>query len=348
MSRRIWILAAAVVLACAAGGAGLAADGHGPAARTVAAAGAARTSAASNPARPSASAAAPAVPVNAAPYTDPAGKYLGVALPAGTAGLAGFAASTGVHPDLWETYAGWGEAFPTSDATSAWSQGAMTLVAWQTDSTSLTSIADGGSDAYLERFAAAVHVFAHPVMIGIDHEMNGDWYPWGTQAVTPARFVAAWRHIHDIFVAAGDDNVLWVWAPNVVNPVPNVALQPYYPGNAYVDIVGITGYYTGEIGEDSYAGLFGRTETIVEQFSDRPFLASETGVEQGADKAAWVSNLIDGVKADPQMLGFVYFDFGAAQGKRADWTLQDDPAALTAYRTDAATITEAAISNGAR
>lgn len=346
MSRRIWIPALAVVLVCAAGGARLAAEPHSatPTARAAAAAATVRGSAA--PKTPTAAATVMA-PIAAAPYADPSGKYLGAALPSGVAGLAGFADSTGVRPDLWETYAGWGEPFPAADADTAWSQGAMTLVAWQTDSTGLASIAAGGSDAYLEEFAAAAHIYARPVMVSIDHEMNGGWYPWGTQAATPAQFVAAWRHIHDVFAAAGDVNVLWVWAPNVVNPVPNVALAPYYPGNAYVDIVGITGYYTGELGEDSYTGLFGRTEAIVEEFSDRPFLASETGVEQGPDKAAWVTDLIDGVKSDSRMLGFVYFDYGTAQGKRADWTLQDDPAALAAYRVGAATITEAAM-NGER
>ena len=56
-------------------------------------------------------------------------------------------------------------------------------------------------------------------------------------------FVAAWRHIHDLFDAAGATNVIWVWNPNIINPVPGVQLEPLWPGGSYVDWVGMTGYF---------------------------------------------------------------------------------------------------------
>lgn len=82
-----------------------------------------------------------------------------------------------------------------------------------------------------------------PVAISFGHEMNGHWYPWGTKDTTAATFVKAWRHIHDLFQEEGATNVVWVWSPNVVNPVPSVKLEPYWPGDAYVDWVGIVGYW---------------------------------------------------------------------------------------------------------
>ena len=42
-------------------------------------------------------------------------------------------------------------------------------------------------------------------------------------------------------------NVLWVWNPNEKS-FPNFtwnAMELYYPGNEYVDIIGLTGYNTG-------------------------------------------------------------------------------------------------------
>lgn len=129
-----------------------------------------------------------------------------------------------------------------------------------------------------------------------------------------------------------------VWSPNVVNPVPDVDLAAYWPGAQDVDVVGIVGYYTGRLGEDSYAHLFGRTEQVVDAFARKPFLITEAGVEQGASKAAWVANLVEGVDADPGMLGLVYFDEGSAQHKRADWTLEDDPSALAAWHAAAAAV----------
>lgn len=47
---------------------------------------------------------------------------------------------------------------------------------------------------------------------------------------------------------------------------------------------------------------------------------------------AWLT----GAERDPRILGLVYFDYGLAQGKRYDWTLDHDPAAVTAWRRAAA------------
>jgi beta-mannanase len=49
-----------------------------------------------------------------------------------------------------------------------------------------------------------------PIAVSFGHEMNGNWYPWGTAHTTAAQFVAAWRHIHDLFARVGATNVIWV------------------------------------------------------------------------------------------------------------------------------------------
>ena len=119
--------------------------------------------------------------------------------------------------------------------------------------------------------------------LSFGHEMNGNWYPWGTSQATPAEFVAAWRHIHDLFAAAGATNVIWVWNPNIVNPMPNVELAPFWPGSAYVDWVGITGYFA-TTGPDTFAGVYGPTITEVRQFTSKPIIIAETAVETGPDE----------------------------------------------------------------
>ncbi|HTL67506.1 MAG TPA: glycosyl hydrolase [Lacunisphaera sp.] len=68
------------------------------------------------------------------------------------------------------------------------------------------------------------------------HEMNGGWFWWGAQK--PADFVAVWRQMFDYFTRVkGLHNLLWVYGPN---HGPNAA--GYYPGDAYVDIVGLDAY----------------------------------------------------------------------------------------------------------
>ena len=274
-------------------------------------------------------------PPTATSLLDPSdqAKYIGVSLPTGASGLPGFDEATGTAPNLNEQFVDVGTPFPATQAAETLAQGAYTLISWQSTTVPLAQITVGSEDTYFKRFAAAAKAFGRPALIDFDHEFNGDWYCWGTQSVTPPQFVAAWQHLHNLFAEVGATNVLWVWSPNVVNPVPNVNLAAYWPGPQDVDIVGIVGYFTGQLREDNYPDLFGRTETVINAFANKPFLITEVGAEQGPTKPAWITDLIQGVKADPHMLGFVYFDEGATQHKRDDWTLEDDPRAVTAWRT---------------
>jgi hypothetical protein len=327
-TRATSLVAAIAIVALLAIGAGIAvttgepaAPGNSPAAPS--------SSAAPNTA-PASPTPPPVIPVTA--LTHPAGKLVGVALPGSSSGLAAFAAASGTSPDVNETFVNWGALFPTGDATTALGQGAYTLVSWQSENEPLARIASGADDAYITAFARSVAAFRDAVYIDFDHEFNGDWYPWGTQAVSPGQFTAAWRHLHQLFDQAGAANAVWVWSPNVVNPVPGVELAAYWPGAAEVDVVGIVGYYTGQLGESTYAGLFTRTEGLVDAFAHKPYLITEAGAQQGPDKAAWVADLLAGVKNDPGMLGVIYFDEGSAQHKRADWTLEDSGPALAAWR----------------
>jgi mannan endo-1,4-beta-mannosidase len=68
-----------------------------------------------------------------------------------------------------------------------------------------------------------------PIALSFGHEFNGNWYPWGTTGTTAADFVAAWQHVHDLFAAAGATNVIWIWDPNDIYPVPNVSLSSTTP-----------------------------------------------------------------------------------------------------------------------
>lgn len=60
-------------------------------------------------------------------------------------------------------------------------------------------------------------------------------------AGTPAEFVAAWRHIHDRFRELGVDNVVWVWT--VSGYLGHAEqMKALYPGDAYVDWIGMDQY----------------------------------------------------------------------------------------------------------
>jgi hypothetical protein len=111
----------------------------------------------------------------------------------------------------------------------------------------LKDVARGVYDAYYREFADTVKEFRDPVFISINHEMNGNWFPYSQDypgsAVTAADFVAAWRHIVNVFRARGANNVAWVWSPNVPDVGSTPAAQ-YYPGDEYVDWIGVS-FYSG-------------------------------------------------------------------------------------------------------
>ena len=70
------------------------------------------------------------------------------------------------------------------------------------------------------------------------HEMNGNWFWWGHQP--PEAFIRLWRDMFDYFTKTRHlDNLLWVYAPNHGSDT-----AAYYPGDAYVDIVGLDSYTT--------------------------------------------------------------------------------------------------------
>ena len=111
----------------------------------------------------------------------------------------------------------------------------------------LKDIAAGTWDEYFAEAAHTVRDFKYPVFISIDHEMNGNWYPYSQaypgSTTTAADFREAWKHIVDIFRREGADNAAFVWSPNVPD-VGEIPYTDYYPGDKYVDWVGIS-FYSG-------------------------------------------------------------------------------------------------------
>jgi hypothetical protein len=312
--------AAALTSACSAATSGSTPGQAGLAGQAGQAGSGGSASAAAQPQTSSTQAAA----LSAAALIHPDGKFFGIeaqGAPDALGPALSVAAAVGHNPNLLGQYVAWGSPFDANAATNAKNYGALYYMAWEPFSESVGSIANGVSDSYITTFAKAVRAFGGPVALSFGHEMNGNWYPWGTTATTPAQFVAAWQHIHDLFAAAGATNVIWIWNPNIVNPMPDVQLSPYWPGSAYVDWVGLTGYFP-TTGPDTFAGIYGPTITEVRKFTSKPFLIAETSVETGPDQLESIRNLIGGVEASSDVLGLIWFNFNK---DGVDWTVTDRP-----------------------
>ncbi len=67
------------------------------------------------------------------------------------------------------------------------------------------------------------------------HEMNGGWFWWGAKS----NFADLWRGMYNRYTKYHHlNNLIWVWGPNISQS----DMESYYPGDDYVDIVGLDGY----------------------------------------------------------------------------------------------------------
>lgn len=242
----------------------------------------------------------------------------------------------------------WQDRFPTGLEAADVAAGALPLVTWEPHDADLDDIADGDWDATVRARARDLTAFERPVLLRFAHEMNGDWYSWsgahqGREAAA-ARYVRAWRRVHDVVRAEGAVNVVWVWAPNHES-VPDErwnAVERYYPGDDYVDWVGVDGYTGRDDGRGfaSFETLFG---DVYDRYADRkPVAVTEIGAGTGgpddadsdgdAAKAAWVDRVRRDVRRFPAVVAVVWFD----QKKEEAWQLDSGPASLAAFRRLAA------------
>jgi mannan endo-1,4-beta-mannosidase len=117
-----------------------------------------------------------------------------------------------------------------------------------------------------------------------------------------------------------------VWNPNVISAEPQLDLGAYYPGDAYVDWVGITGYFAAS-GPHTFDGLYGPTMQEISGFTTKPFIIAETSVQTGPNAVSAAQDLVSGVRQRPDVLGFVWFNYDKAG---VDWRLESRSAVRAA------------------
>jgi hypothetical protein len=279
-----------------------------------------------------------------------------------------YKASTGFKPSLWTIWSDWGDrggratcvrnvgtcGFPTELANKLRQRGVTPFIWWQpNDPANLGSsryagyqnIIKGKHDAYIRDWARAAKAFGRPVIVRFAHEMNGNWFPWsiGNHGNTPGSFVKAWRHVVTEVRAAGARNVKFLWSPYNAE---SGGYAPFYPGNAYVDYVGVTSLNWGNERWRWLPDLLLRPMNTLRNVSrssgypqGKPVILPEVGSNHlGGPKADWIrSGYTQVYKKWPMVRAMVYLDYNTAaitEGQ-PDWRLvmPEDGSALQAYRS---------------
>ncbi|HVY77841.1 MAG TPA: glycosyl hydrolase [Solirubrobacterales bacterium] len=238
--------------------------------------------------------------------------------------------------------------FPTGPMESIRKYGAIPVFSWSSQSIpsrtsepdfQLADVIAGSYDSYIREFAEDARDWGHPFFLRFDWEMNGSWFPWGEGANgnRPGEFVAAWRHVHDIFAAVGADQVTWVWCPNVDPEGIFADLASLYPGDAYVDWTGLDGYNWGlnpakpdrwRSFDELYSATYAR---VAERLApDKPLLIGEIGsTEQGGSKAAWIEEALSAIPSKyPKIGGLLWFD---TYDDGMDWPIETSASAAGAF-----------------
>ncbi|MEV0094864.1 glycosyl hydrolase [Streptomyces sp. NPDC050738] len=283
-------------------------------------------------------AATSAGPYDASSMLRPSGRMLGVVddkTPWQYGIVKTFAKESGHTPDIREYYSSWGGDFDPEGNTFLWEHGQLPMLSLVPSDTSLTDIGSGYDDAYIRRLARQIAAYHGPLALSFAGEMNGPWNSWGPGHASAADFVAAWKHVHDVFRSLHVTNVIWVWNPHVVDTGTTAKLRPYYPGDAYVDWTGLIGYY-GPVDGVAFSSLFTPTLHEIARFSDKPVLITETGVAESARKQAQIRDLFQGA-AKAGVIGLVWYDQrkswpGSAQVM--DWRIGTSLGARAAFQTE--------------
>jgi beta-mannanase len=201
----------------------------------------------------------------------------------------------------------------------------------------LRRIAGGDFDAYIATWAEQLREVGTTVYLRPMHEMNGNWYPWGgsVNGNSPALYVQAWRRMHDIFVRRGATNVRWVWAPNNVD-VPQTSanqLERFYPGDSYVDVLGVDGYNWGTgqpgwAGWESFSEVFSTAYERLRRLGPQPIWITEVGsAPQGGDKSAWIRDMFARAGRMDRLEKIIWFN----ENKERDWRANPSPDVAAAF-----------------
>jgi len=290
----------------------------------------------------------------------------GLCAPGDAGAVNSFRARAGRLPAVWMIFQGWTgwNKFPVDQAKRAKAQGASFLVTWEpwrgqvNDSAfSCANVASGRYDAYIRQYARDVRKSDARVLIRLAHEMNGDWYPWATaykggpyrqNGNSPQYYVAMWRRVVQIFRQEQVRNVSWVWAPNIffMNPANSQSSQirdlyALYPGDAYVDWIGLSVYNDGTARQwNSFSNLFDSSYRVLTGMTNKPLMVAELGVtEQGAprgnSKAQWIeSTFLYEIPARYNRVRLVcFFSRDKTSFGQANYSLDSSPASLRAFRT---------------
>ena len=170
--------------------------------------------------------------------------------------------------------------------------------------TPMLDIYRGLKDNEIRMAARALKEIEMPFIMRLNNEMNSDWtnYSGVVNLSDPQIYIDVWRRIYSIFEQEGVRNAIWTFNPNDRNYPPcnwNNYIA-YFPGEQYVQMIGVTGYNTGNY----YSAVFGEEWRSFKEIYDHvyseysryfesyPWIITEFATSShGGDKPGWIREM---------------------------------------------------------
>lgn len=184
-------------------------------------------------------------------------------------------------------------------------------------------------DEYIRKWAKDAKEAGFPVFLRFAGEMNGDWVAWGKD---PKSYVEKFRLVHDIMAELAP-NVAMVWSPN---DVPWQDMDKYYPGDEYVDWVGVSSYMMPDNAQGTELSNWNLSQLdklslVYEEYGDRkPIMLSESaiayklsGTFATTDFSKWYRLNMDRLyqyipMVYPRIKAIVYYDNNSSKSSKED------------------------------
>jgi beta-mannanase len=178
----------------------------------------------------------------------------------------------------------------------------------------------GNCDAYITQFALELKARSERFILRFAHEMNITDSPWwpGHFGADASQYVQMWQHVYDVFNLQGVSNVEWIWSPNYAsNPVVSWNdVHNYYPGDSYLDWIGVSGFnwYDTRVPSvwRSFEDLFRDVLTDFACRYAKPQIITEIGSVEGGGavptKADWIIEAYNQAQNYPFLRAVTWFN----------------------------------------
>jgi len=163
----------------------------------------------------------------------------------------------------------------------------------------MQKIIDGNFDTKLTQWAIDAANTNIPLLVEFGTEVNGNWFPWngqynGAGETTgygdpnlpdgPERFIDAYRHIIDICNNNGANNITWFFHVDAYSEPETEwnKIKNYYPGDEYIDWLGVSVYGPQESDEDyqEFSEIMNDVYPSLIKLSDKPIAILEFAITE--------------------------------------------------------------------